>query len=389
MPQAVDGLYLSKYVDPILLKERKNYRADFMRVLPGVPDAAVSLNGIIRNKLINNVAFSVNRTEDFEAVNMGGQNVTIPWEIYDTAPTSCSDAEMFALTFNKRDEIRNKHNESFQLGIRNHVLHKLAPTSNQTDLPIFRTTGEVTATGRRRMCFADLVGLGKWATEQSFAVEGQVYIVLSAQHQADLVLDKDATVYFRDRSTFIDAATGMTKPFMGLQFFQNNDTPYFNISTGEKLAENGIYVAGTHEKASTLFYAPNTYYHINAVKSLYSPETQDTVSASPTSKFRTQTYGIVSRVEEYGAAAIISGYADTYEVSASSTNTAQGTVTPSAQTIVQGANATLVATAHEGFKVKAWVGVTSSTGIGTGSSIATLVGVNQDTAITVEFEAIA
>ena len=33
MAQPVDGLYLNKYVDPQLLIERRNYRADFMQVL--------------------------------------------------------------------------------------------------------------------------------------------------------------------------------------------------------------------------------------------------------------------------------------------------------------------------------------------------------------------
>ena len=32
MAQPVDGLYLNKYVDPQLLIERRNYRADFMQV---------------------------------------------------------------------------------------------------------------------------------------------------------------------------------------------------------------------------------------------------------------------------------------------------------------------------------------------------------------------
>ena len=42
MAQPVDGLYLNKYVDPQLLIERRNYRADFMQVLGSVPAGALA-----------------------------------------------------------------------------------------------------------------------------------------------------------------------------------------------------------------------------------------------------------------------------------------------------------------------------------------------------------
>ena len=55
MAQPVDGLYLNKYVDPQLLIERRNYRADFMQVLGSVPAGALAADGVRRNKLINNI----------------------------------------------------------------------------------------------------------------------------------------------------------------------------------------------------------------------------------------------------------------------------------------------------------------------------------------------
>ena len=80
MAQPVDGLYLNKYVDPQLLIERRNYRADFMQVLGSVPAGALAADGVRRNKLINNVGFRVNNTEDFEPKQMTGKNYIVPWE---------------------------------------------------------------------------------------------------------------------------------------------------------------------------------------------------------------------------------------------------------------------------------------------------------------------
>ena len=92
-----------------------------------------------------------------------------------------------------------------------------------------------------------------------------------------------------------------------IKFFENNDCPFYNAETAKKVAEGTKPSAETDFQASTFFYAPNTYYHIESVKSLYRPETTDTRSKSPTSEYRTQTYGIVDRIEDFGVGAILSG----------------------------------------------------------------------------------
>lgn len=66
------------------------------------------------NKLENNVQFFVNNTEDFEDVPMTGTKGFVPWELYDTAPTPVTDAEMRALSFDKRSSVRTKHSERFK-----------------------------------------------------------------------------------------------------------------------------------------------------------------------------------------------------------------------------------------------------------------------------------
>ena len=98
---------------------------------------------------------------------------------------------------------------------------------------------------------------------------------------------------------------------MGFKFFENNDAVYYDPTTKTKVAEGTAPTNGTHFQASQFFYAPNTIYHLEAVKILYKPETLDTRSADPASEFRTQTYGMVDRIEEYGVGALISDKATT------------------------------------------------------------------------------
>ena len=307
MAQSVDGLYLNKYVDPQLLIERRNYRADFMQVLGSVPAGALAADGVRRNKLINNVGFRVNNTEDFEPKQMTGKNYIVPWEIYDTEPSSCTDDEIRYLAFDKRAAIRVKHNEAFQVGIRNHVLHKLAPEDDSNEeMPVIRTTGEKDINGRLRLSYKDLVDFATLAKTWNLPVTDALYMVLSPLHMGDLLLDKDASKYFYDRTFYLDPATGKPKGFMGINSLR--------ITTARSIMRKQPRRGGRHKtvcrnglSASTFFYAPNTYYHIESVKSLYRPETTDTRSKSPTSEYRTQTYGIVDRIEDFGVGAILSG----------------------------------------------------------------------------------
>lgn len=306
MAVAVDGQWLNQYVAPQLLQEFKNYKDDFIGVLPGAPAAALTADGIRFNKLINNVAFSVNNTENFTPTSMSGQKVFVEWEKYDTAPTSVDDAEIRYLAYDKRAAVRVKHAESFKIGIRDHVLWKLAPSDNtNSEMPVVRTTGPDDGTGRLRLKFADLVTYLETIKLLNLTDENQYYMILCPEHSTDLILDRDSAVYFADKNIFFDVVTGAVKSVMGFKFFTNNASLSYT-SAGVKKAK-GSANGSTDRNASLFFYAPNAIYHIEAVKVLYKPEYQDTESANPTSEFRTQTYGLVDRVQDIGFGALVSG----------------------------------------------------------------------------------
>lgn len=305
MATITDGNYLNQYVAPQLLAERRNYKDDFMGVLGSVPTQAITADGVRYNKLINNVGFLVNNSSDFTAKAMTGKKVFVEWEKYDTEPTSVDDAEIRSLAYDKRNIVRVKHKESFQIGIRNHVLNKLAPSdSTNADMPVMRTTGVDDGAGRKRLTFADLAKYLETVKKLNLALEDQLYMVLCPAHATDLIIDKDASTYFVNRELYIDPISGKVRSFMGFKFFENNDCPMYT-SAGVKKAVGAAGATGD-QQASVFFYAPNTIYHLESVKILYSPETTDTKSANPTSTYREQTYGLVDRIEDFGVGAIIS-----------------------------------------------------------------------------------
>lgn len=308
MAVLIDGNWLNQFVAPQLLVEFKNYKDDFIGVLKGAPVSAITADGIRFNKLINNVGFLVNNTADLVPKKMNGKKAFVPWEKYDTEPTSVDDAEIRSLNYDKRSVVRVKHTESFKMGIRDHVMHKLAPdNATSADMPVMRTTGANDGTGRLRLSFADLVKYLEKIKNLNLPGDQEHYMVLCPEHETDLILDRDSANYFADKNIFFDVTTGKVRSVMGFKFFANNAVLAYN-NASEKLAK-GAALTSTDRRASLYFYAPNTVYHIEAVKILYKPETTDTKSADPTSEFRTQTYGLIDRIEEIGVGAIVSGIA--------------------------------------------------------------------------------
>jgi hypothetical protein len=299
------GNWLNQYVAPQLLLEFKNDKDDFLGVLPGANPGAITADGIRFNKLINNVGFFVNNTTDFVAKKMAGTKTLVEWEKYDTDPTEVDDAEIRGLNYDKRNMTRVAHTQAMRRGIRDHVMFKLAPAvSNNADMPVMRTTGPAIGT-RYRLSFADVVKYLELIKNLNLPDESQFYVILCPEHSTDLVLDRDSATYFADKNIFFDVTTGKVKSVMGFKFFENNAVLAY-AADGTKKAK-GAALGATDRRASLFFYAPNCVYHIDSVKLLYSPETQDTKSADPKSEFRIQTYGLIDRVYECGFGAIISG----------------------------------------------------------------------------------
>lgn len=308
MATLTDGNYLNQYVAPQLLVEFKNYKDDFIGTLKGANPSALTADGIRFNKLVNNVGFLVNNTAELTAKKMNGQKAFVEWEKYDTEPTAVDDAEIRALSYDKRSAVRVKHTEAFKMGMRDHVMWKLAPAvSNNAEMPVMRTSGANDGTGRLRLSFADLVKFLEKVKNLNLHDENELYMILCPEHETDLILDRDSANYFADKNIFFDVTTGKVRSVMGFKFYTNNAVLAYN-NAGAKLAK-GAALTSTDRRASLFYYAPNTVYHIESVKILYKPETQDTKSADPTSEFRTQTYGLVDRIVDYGVGAIVSGIA--------------------------------------------------------------------------------
>lgn len=303
MPDMTDGLFLTQYVEPQLLEDFRNYNDAFISVLKRPNPSAIDKDGIRFNKLINNVEFIVNATQDFVPKAMKGKKVLVEWDPLDTTPTEYTDEELRAMAFDKENAIRVEHTKSFQRGVKNYALHKLAPKQHTAEkMPVLKTTGEV-FNGRKRLTYADL---NKFLFEElvklNLSDKQGFYMALCDEHKADLVHDKGETNNYRDLE--FDKNTGEIKSFYNLKFFEHTETP---IYTGAGVLKSlGAEKTNDDLVSSIFFYAPNTVYHIESVKVLAKPMAQDTRSKRPKAEVRLHTYGLCDKVQEHGFGAIIS-----------------------------------------------------------------------------------
>lgn len=306
MADLTAGVHLNQFLAPQLLQEFKNYNDEFIKLLNPAPSGAISADGIRRNKLINNVQFSVNNTADFVAAKMNTEKNITPWDKLDTSPTEVDDAEIRSLSFDKRSAVRVKHSEAWKIGVRDYALHKLAPTQDAAGLPVLRTTGAPVGAGtngRLKLTYADLIRFYA-AIEALPGLQNQYkHLQLCSEHHQDLIEDRANTNNYRD--IVINQATGALERFYTLKL-------HFNLANVKYtpagvMKANGAVAAADDRNSSVFFYSDNTVFHVNAVKILYKPETLDTTSADPKSTFRLQTYGLCDKVQPYGFGAIVSG----------------------------------------------------------------------------------
>lgn len=302
MAELVDGLWLKQYVEPQLLEDFKNYNDAFISALKRANPGAIDTDGIKFNKLINNVGFVVNATEDFEAVAMKGSKGLVPWDVLDTTPTEYTDEELRAMAFDKESAIRAEHTKSFKRGIKNYALHKLAPKQHIAGkMPVLRTTGEV-FNGRKRLTYADLSKfLFEEITKLNLTEKNGFHLALCDEHKADLIYDRGETNNYRDLEIGKD---GELKRFFNLNIFEHTETPLY---TGAGVLKSlGAERQSGDQVSSIFFYSPNTVYHIEDVVVLMKEMRQDTRSKRPKAEVRLHTYGLCDKVQEHGFGAIVS-----------------------------------------------------------------------------------
>jgi hypothetical protein len=241
--------------------------------------------------LINNTTYPIPITA------LDQEDIPISLDKYQTEVTPITDDEIYALSYDKIQVVKNKHTKAISKNKIKKSIHALAPGSETATMPILLTTGADDGTGRKRLVPADLIRLKKECDDLQMDDIGR-RLVLCNDHVNDILLwDKKYEVQFYNDST------GKTNNYnYGFEFHQYVANPYFSQAK-VKRAFGAVPVAGDR-RASVLFSMSRAAKAQGWTKMYYSLASTDPQNQRNLVNFRHNF--IVLPTREEGRAAIIS-----------------------------------------------------------------------------------
>lgn len=228
--------------------------------------------------------------------------ITVSLNKYDTENTIVTDDELYALAYEKVNDVQLQHRETLEDVTAEHALYSLGVAEESATTPVIETTGENDGTGRNRLTTKDLINLYKKLSDLNVPRQGRV-IVLSNEHVADLMMEDSA----RAKSWGGDFQTGIAGVMhVGFKLWAASYSPHYKKDTndGNKWKKEA-YEAVTGNPASIAFYKNNA---IKATGSV----TRYAVEARNNPTYRQNEIGfrlhfVAVGIKDEGFAAIVSG----------------------------------------------------------------------------------
>ncbi len=167
---------------------------------------------------------------------------------FSTEATPVTNDELHAISYDKMASVQGRHRDVLIESFGQRAIHAIAPDENKTDVPVLRTTGDV-VNGRRLMTSTDLLELKRSFDKMGIPKQDRV-LVLCSDHINDLLLTEQR---FKDHYN-INQTEGKIGRLYGFDIYEYDGTPYFNQTSGKKLAWGAV-PAATDVQSSVAFYA--------------------------------------------------------------------------------------------------------------------------------------
>jgi len=243
------GVYTEVWTGEMVKKLRASEAQSFME---GIPDySQYAKNNVIHlvdmgadpGVLINNTTYPI----DIETLTDG--DIAISLDKYQTKATKVTDDELYALSYDKIQSVKDRHAGAIMDKKWAKAIHALAPSSDATATPVIATTGDADS-GRKMITRKDIIALKKRFDQQLIPTKGR-RLVLCTDHVNDLLLtdQKFAEQYYNYQ-------TGKISNLYGFEVYEYAEMPYFNGSTFAKKAFASTPTSGTDFMASVAFYVP-------------------------------------------------------------------------------------------------------------------------------------
>lgn len=209
--------------------------------------------------LINNITYPMN------IVALEDADKPISLDKFSTEATPVTNDELHAISYDKMASVQERHRNALVEAFGARGAHAIAPNQNVKGAPVLSTTGAA-INGRKRMTPEDLVAL-KAAFDKMKIPKKDRILILCSDHVNDLLVTEQK---FKDHYN-INQTEGKICRLFGFDIYEYDGTPYYNPTTGKKLAWGAV-PAATDMQSSVAFYAgrmmkasgSTTFYHSKA-----------------------------------------------------------------------------------------------------------------------------
>lgn len=203
----------------------------------------IPIQGDAPKVLINNTIYPISGSQREDG------HLKLSLNKYETENTEVTTDELYALPYEKVNDVQVQHRETLEDVTAEHALFSITPQNDTVKSPVIVTTGPADETGRLRLLTKDLRSLKKKLDKLKVPKKGRV-LVLCSDHVDDL-LEQDEK--FNQR--YMNHEEGaIAAKYYGFKIYDNIYSPEYT-DAGEKIPYGSSTVG---KEASVCFYAPMT-----------------------------------------------------------------------------------------------------------------------------------
>ncbi len=219
--------------------------------------------------LLNNTTYPIGYED------LANGDIAFQLDKYQTVATKVTDDELYAITYDKVAVVNKKHKDAILKKKFGKAVHAIAPASHTTNTPVIPTSGTVVS-GKKLCSVNDIIDLAGAMSAAGVPDDGNRILVLDTTHVTGIL--KEVKNFYKD---YANIETGQIKSlFYGFKVFVYHANPVYLASNSTKVAFDAVFNAGTMNRASVAFYAPDMFRAEGQTKMYYDePGTQNQQAA--------------------------------------------------------------------------------------------------------------
>lgn len=296
------GVYTEIWTGELVKHLRRGLEATF---LDGIPDSSSIVNndvihlvevGVDPDVLINNTTYPI----PLQALD--DKDIAIKLDKFQTKVTPITDDELYALSYDKMNRVKESHGNSINDSKFAKAAHALCAQKNTATTPVLKTTGARDAvTSRLKMTVSDLLSLKRAMDSLRVPAQGR-RLVLCSDHVNDLL---ETSQVFKEQYN-INRNDGTVGRLYGFDIYEFGNTPLYTTAGMKK--DVGATAEAGEFQCSFAFYTQRVFKATGSTKMYYSEAATDPEYQRNKINFR--HYFICMPKKADASAVIMSGYKD-------------------------------------------------------------------------------